>query len=161
MLNIQKYEKELKKYGTHFAVTPEGTVVDCDLWECDECLLDYGCSHKRIEWLLQEYKEPIQPILTGDDKTFLKSLIGSYKEYADSIEIVYTLRPGYTGPPDYTSGSDKNLAIRSVKIKLVLPHKLENETLTWYITWPILNDSLLKNLKFGPVYTIDELELYK
>lgn len=77
------------------------------------------------------------------------------EEYAVSIEIVHTLRP------DYTSGSDKNLAIRSAKIKLALPHKLENETLTWYITWPILNDSLLKNLKVGPVYTINELELYK
>ena len=152
MLNIQKYEKELKKYGTYFAVTKKGVPVNCEDYKCDACLLDYGCSHKRIEWLLQEYKEPI---LTEDDKTFLKSLIGSYKEYVVSIEIVYTLRP------DYTSKPDKNLAIRSAKIKLVLPHKLENETLTWYITWPILNDSLLKNLKFDHVYTIDELDLYK
>lgn len=150
MLNIEKFADEIKEQIT------DGDSIACAVqhlrFNGSNCQLCRVCEVDALNWLLQEYKEPI---LTEDDKTFLKSLIGSYKKYAVSIEIVYTLRP------DYTSGSDKNLAIRSVKIKLVLPHKLENETLTWYLTWPILNDSLLKNLKVGPVYTINELELYK
>lgn len=150
MLNIEKFANEIKEQIT------DGDSIACAVqhlrFNYSNCQLCRTCEVAALNWLLQEYKEPI---LTDDDKTFLKSLIGSYKEYAVSIEIVHTLRP------DYTSRSDKNLAIRSIKIKLVLPHKLENETLTWYITWPILNDSLLKNLKFGLVYTIDELDLYK
>lgn len=155
MLNAEKYKEEIKELDYKLALCGN-ELKECGVVKCSDCEFNKYpgtlCAFGRTKWLLEEYKEPI---LTSDDKTFLKSLIGSHKEYAVSIEIVYTLRPGYT--PE----SDKNLAIRSVKIKLVLPHKLENETLTWYITWPILNDSLLKNLKFGPVYTIDELELYK
>lgn len=159
MLNIEKYADKIKEQ-----IANGGEGIACAVQNLKNngsysCQLCTACEVDALNWLSQEYKEPI---LTEDDKTFLKSLIGSYKEYAVSIEIVYTLRPDYTsGSPDYTSGLDKNLAIRSAKIKLTLPHKLENETLTWYITWPILNDSLLKNLKVGPVYTINELELYK
>lgn len=150
MLNIEKFADEIKEQITG------GDSIACAVqhlrFNGSNCQLCRTCEVDALNWLLQEYKEPI---LTEDDKTFLKSLIGSYKEYAVSIEIAHTLRP------DYTSRSDKNLAIRFAKIKLVLPHKLENETLTWYITWPILNDSLLKNLKAGTVYTINELDLYK
>lgn len=150
MLNIEKFADEIKEQIT------DGDSIACAVqhlrFNDSNCQLCRVCEVDALNWLLQEYKESI---LTEDDKTFLKSLIGSYKEYAVSIEIVYTLRP------DYTSRPDKNLVIRSAKIKLVLPHKLENETLTWYITWPILNDSLLKNLKVGLAYTINELELYK
>ena len=150
MLNIEKFADEIKEQITDGdSITSIACAVQHLRFNGSNCQLCRTCEVDTLNWLLQEYKESI---LTEDDKTFLKSLIGSYKEYAVSIEIVYTL---------YTSGPDKNRAIRSVKIKLVLPHKLENETLTWYITWPILNDSLLKNLKVGPVYTINELELYK
>lgn len=157
MLNIEKFADEIKKQIT------DGDSIACAVqhlrFNYSNCQLCTTCEVDALNWLLQEYKEPI---LTEDDKIFLKSLIGSYKEYAVSIEIVYTLRPDYTsGSPDYTFRLDKNRAIRSARIKLALPHKLENETLTWCITWPILNDSLLKKLKFGLVYTIDELDLYK
>lgn len=133
MLNIEKFVDEIKEQIT------DGDSIACAVqhlrFNGSNCQLCRACEVDALNWLLQEYKEPI---LTEDDKTFLKSLIGSYKEYAVSIEIVYTLytlRPDYTsGSPDYTSGLDKNLAIRSAKIKLALPHKLKNETLTWYIT---------------------------
>lgn len=50
MLNIQKYEKELRKYGTNFAVTPEGVFLSCDCCEYNDCLFrDDSCSYKRME----------------------------------------------------------------------------------------------------------------
>lgn len=73
MKNIEKYEKELRKYGTYFAITKEGVPVDCVLCECDECLFKNGkCYVARLEWLLEEYKEPI---LTEKEKAYLKNVI--------------------------------------------------------------------------------------
>ena len=100
MLNIEKFADEIKEQIAN------GDSIACAVqhlrFNGSNCQLCRTCEVDTLNWLLQEYKEPI---LTEDDKTFLKSLIGSYKEYAVSIEIVYTL---------YTSGPDKNRAIRSV-----------------------------------------------
>lgn len=84
MKNIEKYEKELRKYGTYFAVTKKGVPVNCDGCECSDCLFaDKNCTIKKMEWLLQEYKELI---LTYKEKAYLKSVIEPKKEEIVCVE---------------------------------------------------------------------------
>lgn len=59
MLNIEKYENELRKYGVYFGLTKEGSPVDCKDIHCEDCAFHQGCTIKRMNWLLEEYKEPL------------------------------------------------------------------------------------------------------
>lgn len=72
MLNIEKYENELRKYGTYFALTKEGKLVTCEGLACKNCSFDGGCPIKRMNWLLEEYKEPI---LNNEEKEILNQLV--------------------------------------------------------------------------------------
>ena len=76
MLNIKKYETELKPFGTQFAITKDGKIKDCQEIECEACTFNYApednCDKVRLEWLLKEYKEPL---LTDKEKSYLKSVI--------------------------------------------------------------------------------------
>lgn len=84
MKNIEKYEKELRKYGTYFAVTKKGVPVNCEGCECDECLFaDKDCTIKKMEWLLEEYKEPI---LDDIEKEYLSALIKPFRKRIESIK---------------------------------------------------------------------------
>ncbi len=75
MLNIEKYEKELREYGIRFALTKEGKPVSCSNFGCDNCAFEGSCTLGRMNWLLEEYKEPI---LTEEGKEFLKQLIAPF-----------------------------------------------------------------------------------
>lgn len=75
MLNIEKYEKELREYGIRFALTNEGKPVSCSNFGCGYCAFDGSCELGRMNWLLEEYKEPI---LTEEGKEFLKQLIAPF-----------------------------------------------------------------------------------
>lgn len=88
MLNIEKYENELRKYGTYFAVTKKGMPVNCEGCECDECLFaNKDCTIKKMEWLLEEYKEPI---LDDIEKEYLSAVIKPFKNRVKSInKVVY------------------------------------------------------------------------
>ena len=72
MKNIEKYEKELREYGTSFALTKEEKPVKCDGFRCIDCAFGNGCIIKRMNWLLEEYKEPL---LTEKEKGYLKNVI--------------------------------------------------------------------------------------
>lgn len=72
MLNIKKYEKELRKYGTYFALTKEGKLVSCDGLCCRNCAFEPDCSIKRMNWLLEGYTEPV---LTEEEKIIIKDII--------------------------------------------------------------------------------------
>lgn len=72
MLNIEKYENELRKYGTCFALTKEGKPVNCHGFRCIDCAFGKGCTIKRMNWLSEEYKEPI---LTDEEKEILNQLV--------------------------------------------------------------------------------------
>lgn len=76
MLNAVKYEKELKEYGVNFAVTTNGKLVKCEGCDCHDCLFKNGCMFLRLEWLLEEYKEPI---LSDEAKNYLKAFIKPFK----------------------------------------------------------------------------------
>lgn len=93
MLNIEKYEKELRKYGTCFALTKEGKPVNCDGFRCIDCAFNAGCIIKRMNWLLQEYKEPI---LTDEAKSYLKLILKPSK-----CTIIQKLVDGEEAPRKY------------------------------------------------------------
>ena len=84
MTNGEKYKDEIIKVNYDFALSDGGTIIKCR--DCDKCKF-YGDKCKyygedcaqpdKIKWLLEEYKEPI---LTNDEKTYLKSIITHFKK---------------------------------------------------------------------------------
>ena len=84
MKNIEKYKKELKKYGVYFALTKEGKLVSCNGIFCASCSFYNCCSIKRMNWLLEEHKEPL---LTDEGIKFLKEHIKQSDKTALYIKI--------------------------------------------------------------------------
>lgn len=82
MLNIEKYKDEIKaeieKDKTLGCVVNKLMGNTCDDYpKCNVCYL------KVLDWLLQEYKEPI---LTDEEKEYLKNLIKHFRNYIKYIE---------------------------------------------------------------------------
>ncbi len=75
MLNIEKYEEELRPFGTRFAITKHGKIRCCKEFRCGDCAFHYAlggdCYVARLKWLMKEYKEPF---LTNEAKNYLKSI---------------------------------------------------------------------------------------
>lgn len=132
MKNIEKYEEELKEYGTQFAITKEGVLVSCDEFDCLACLYkDSNCIFKKMEWLSQEYKEPI---LTEEVKEFLKQLIAPFI----SNKFV-------------SIGINKDLETLRINYEIgwvSYPKKVLREKWDWF-----------KNLNPEKLYTLEELGL--
>lgn len=84
MLNIEKYENELRKYGTCFALTKKGKPVNCHGFRCIDCAFGKGCTIKRMNWLSEEYKEPV---LNDEGIEFLKHHIECSGKKALYIKI--------------------------------------------------------------------------
>lgn len=76
MKNIEKYEEELRPFGTRFAITKYGKFRSCKEFRCGDCAfhyaLDSDCYVARLKWLMKEYKEPL---LTEKEKGYLKNVI--------------------------------------------------------------------------------------
>ena len=74
MKNIEKYEEELRPFGTRFAITKYGKFRSCKEFRCGDCAfhyaLDSDCYVARLKWLMKEYKEPI---LSQEGKEFLSN----------------------------------------------------------------------------------------
>ena len=83
MLNIEKYEKELRKSGVYFALTKEGRPVDCEDIYCVHCAFNVGCAIKRMNWLLEEYKDPI---LDDIERKYLSTVIKPFRKRIKSIK---------------------------------------------------------------------------
>ncbi len=87
MKNIEKYEKELRPFGTCFAITKDGKIKNCKGFRCEACAFHYvpdsNCDVARFEWLMKEYKKPI---LTYKEKAYLKSVIEPKKEEIMSVD---------------------------------------------------------------------------
>ena len=83
MKNIEKYEEELRKYGTRFALTKEGKPVECDGFRCIDCAFTVGCTIQRMNWLLEECKEPI---LDDIEKEYLSAVIKPFRKRIKSIK---------------------------------------------------------------------------
>lgn len=60
--NYEHYKKEIEDCGvTTFVLTKNNQIAKCDDIDCEECKFCYslGCRIKTLEWLFQEYQEPI------------------------------------------------------------------------------------------------------
>lgn len=133
MKNIEKYENELRKYGTYFAVTKKGVPVNCGNCECDECLFaDKDCTIKKMEWLLEEYKESI---LDDIEKEYLSAVIKPFRKRIKSIKKI-----------DYPSNS----AFISIAMD-----KSE------HIFLPVfeLNSGMYQRMEINKEYTLEDLGL--
>lgn len=84
MLNIERYRKELENYGAS---------LDCDIHkirENNEGIRNHLCISKtcpecrkeNIEWLLAKYEEPI---LTEEEKTYLKVVMEPFKDRVNHL----------------------------------------------------------------------------
>ena len=91
MKNIEKYENELRKYGTYFALTKEGKLVSCEGVCCINCAFCNFCSINRMNWLLEEYKEPI---LTDEEKVIVKDIINALKPF--NLKFTHITKNGFS-----------------------------------------------------------------
>ena len=91
MLNIEKYEKELREYGIRFALTKEGKPVSCSNFGCDNCAFEGSCTLGRMNWLLEEYKEPI---LTDEEKVIVKDIINALKPF--NLKFTHITKNGFS-----------------------------------------------------------------
>lgn len=87
MLNIERYRKELENYGAS---------LDCDIHkirENNEGIRNHLCISKtcpecrkeNIEWLLAEYEGPI---LTEEEKEYLRAVIKPFRKFVRGIKKV-------------------------------------------------------------------------
>ncbi len=135
MKNIEKYEEELRPFGTRFAITKYGKFRSCKEFRCGDCAfhyaLDSDCYVARLKWLMKEYKEPI---LSQEGKEFLKQLIAPFK----SNKFVSI------GINNFTETLRINYEIGWVSY----PKKVLREKWDWF-----------KNLNPEKLYTLEELGL--
>ena len=74
MTNFEKYKDDLMKIEGEFAVDKNTReIVKCNSnIECEDCLLNSGCSESnKIKWLHEEYKKSI---LSDDELELIKAL---------------------------------------------------------------------------------------
>lgn len=145
MKNIEKYEKELRKSGVYFALTKEGSPVNCEDIYCVDCAFNVGCVIKRMNWLLEEYKEPI---LTEKEKSYLKNAIEPIRE-----EIACVVKC-------YWASDDSGHAIYAVRVLRRNPIFGESDrVLLDFLTTEETEDMSFKNMELKRKYTIEELGL--
>lgn len=84
MLNIEKYKDEIKaeleKDNTLGCVVNKLMGNTCDDYpKCNDCYL------KVLDWLLQEYKEPI---LTDEEKVIIKNIIKAFEPFGKKLKYI-------------------------------------------------------------------------
>lgn len=138
MLNIEKYEEEIKKEIANFRDIP-CIVKDLKDGGCGENRNCVTCSMEMLHWLSQEYKEPI---LTDEEKEFIKTIISSFKErWLISIEwFETTITSRICIFAREKEGHD--LIVESIEIPMLL-----------------LKESMFQGLEKNREYTLEELEL--
>lgn len=87
MLNVEKYEEEIKKEIANFRNIP-CIVKDLKDGGCGESRNCVTCSMEMLHWLSQEYKEPIKPILTDKDKIIIKDIIKAFEPFGKKLKYI-------------------------------------------------------------------------
>lgn len=139
MLKIEKYKDEIKaeleKDKTLGCVVNKLMGNTCDDYpRCNDCYL------KVLDWLLQEYKEPI---LTEEDKKILKDIINVFNSFKK--EIVY-IRKRHICRGCYLY---INYIDRGEDVSCIETHS----------TFPFNGDKLFKGMELNKSYTLEELGL--
>lgn len=140
MLNAEKYAEELKDIGSRFALTREGTPIECYEFSCKDCAFGSYCEIERMKWLLEEYEEPI---LAEEDKRILKDIINVYNSFNKKIVDIrkYHVCRGCSLHINYIDRGEDTSCIET------------------HATLPFNGDKLFKGMELGKTYTLEELGL--
>lgn len=139
MLNIEKYKDEIKaeleKYKTLGCVVNKLMGNTCDDYpKCNDCYL------KVLDWLLEEYKEPI---LNEEEKKILNDLIEVNKKLTNSkflyVTKLFTNNNNYCKCYLYLTFENCNIC----------------DTVAFY------SDTIFKRMETNKQYSLEELGLCK
>ena len=130
-------EKEIMQYDGRFAVTKEGQVVNCSGLDCKDCLFLKGCTKLKMQWLLDEYNEPI---LNEEEKKILTEFIEVNKKLNNS-NLLYVLKM-----PIICNHSKCYLC-------LMFENCNTSDSITFYHT------TIFKRMKLDKKYTLEDLGL--
>ena len=114
MLNIEKFADEIKKQ-----ITNDGKALACIVQNLKNngsysCQLCTACEVDALNWLLQEYKEPL---LSLKDKQYLEDTLKYYQDCVASLAIEYR--------------AEADCSVRTLKIKLNIPQILGDKTIKY------------------------------
>lgn len=84
MKNIEKYKDEIK------AELEKDRTLGCVVNKlmgntCDDCPKCGDCYLKVLDWLLEEYKEPI---LTGEEKVIIKNILKAFEPFGKELSYI-------------------------------------------------------------------------
>ena len=108
MLNIEKYEEEIKKEIANLRDIP-CIVKDLKDGGCDESGNCVTCSMKMLHWLSQEYKKPTKPILTEKEKIIIKNILKAVEPFGVEVQCIAKYRQGDEPTDYYLNFSYKNI----------------------------------------------------
>lgn len=136
MKNIKKYKEEIKNaFIEQTAIgcaTKKSREGNCnDERDCNTCCL------KSFDWLLEEYKEPIKPILTEKEKIIIKDIIKAFEPFGKELSYITKKR--------WQSGN-----------RCYLKFEYENDN---FGTLTFITDKSFKGMGINQGYTLEELGL--
>ena len=135
MLNIEKFADEIKKQIT------DGDSIACAVqhlrFNYSNCQLCRACEVDALNWLLQEYKEPL---ITQEDQKILHNIITAYEVFNKGI-------PSFTKCKAWEKeGGEPKYFIEI--------HYPGNRVVT-----PTFNTEVFKGMELNKEYTLKELGL--
>lgn len=110
MINGEKYKKEIKELNYDFALI-NNELKNCTEVGCCDCQFNYGslgCKRNVIGWLLEEYKEPIKPILTKKEKIIINNILKAVEPFGAEVQCIAKYRQGDEPTDYYLNFSYKN-----------------------------------------------------
>ena len=94
---------------------------------------------KKIKWLLEEYKEPIKPILTEKEKIIINNILKAFEPFGAEVQCIAKYRHGDEPTDYYLNFNYKNFD--------------ELDTFTFN------GDELFVGMEVDELYTLEELGL--
>lgn len=133
MLNIENYKSEILNNVND--TQPIFCFIHTKLMKKTDCVNCGECRNKAIEWLCQEY---VEPLLSDKEKAYLKNVIEPFGDYAAYVIKFATSKLDFLSI--YISVNEEK--VRSFEIPLM--YDLE---------------SMFKNIEYDKEYTLEELGL--
>lgn len=136
MLNGEKYQERIKELNYKFSLYHD-ELKECENHYCYSCKFNENgsCTARKIEWLLEEYKEPI---LTDEEKTIIKDIIKAFEPFGEKSSYI-------TKKERYGNTREHYLFFKYKKDSFC--------TLSFY------EDELFKGMEIDKTYTLEELGL--
>lgn len=111
MLNYDKHKEEIDKIfkdGKSLCEISQ-TILKVHCLGCNSDKEKYAnCKIKTLEWLCQEYKEPIKPILTEKEKIIINNILKAIEPFGAEVQCIAKYRQGDEPTDYYLNFSYKN-----------------------------------------------------